>query len=117
VGYVSVVPKVVTIPLDAVLDINQFIQACPAGAPLTAITLVQVDPGIVLQMAYGVGLPKQVFQGQCFTFGNVGECVGAMDAGLAFGSNVAVSGGTVQVELSFYNPAIGGGVASAIASQ
>ncbi len=116
-GYVRANPIIVTLPLDTALDITQFLQQAPQGSLITSITIVHVDSGVSLSMAYGQQLPKTVFQGQCFTFGGIGECIGVMDLGLSFGtSGVAVAGGTVQLELCFFS-GVNGGSSSAVASQ
>lgn len=121
-GYVRSNPVTVTLPLDAGLNINQFLQQAPQGSLVTSITVTHVDPALrptadssLLFMSYGQQLPKQIFQGQCFTFGGYGDCIGVMDLGICLGA-IVVAGGTVQLELCFYSREMAGAT-SAVASQ
>jgi hypothetical protein len=106
VRYLRVNPVILTLALDSVLKLNDFV--VPQGQVLTSITTVKVDSGVNLEMSYGQQAPKTVFQGQCFEFTGNGDCPGGMDLGLSFRTNVAVAGGVVQLELCYLGEYMGG---------
>lgn len=111
--YIRANPIVITIPLDTAPNITDYLAQCPQGSVITSITVVRVPSGLTPYMAYGQQPPKIFYQGQCFTFGGAGDCIGAMDLGLCIGTaGVTVAGDFIQLEICFF-----GGFAQTTASQ
>lgn len=99
-GTVEVFPRTIRLDLTAALNISQPVPGCERGQLITGYTINLLPATLNVVRAYGNQPPTRCYQGQNFSFGTYGDCIGVMKQGLYLGCN-ASPGDFIELEVYF----------------